>query len=111
MSDKRNLTCYLRAFGRAGVGLAVLLLAGQLALAQSFEWDDDKVASAYEQRATMSKRKTMKTQIVMGRLSLSNNQAEFESWYREYLFPVMASREHLADLYENRRSLIKDLNT
>ncbi|MFW6170263.1 MAG: hypothetical protein ACODAD_07220, partial [Planctomycetota bacterium] len=116
MFEDRNLFRWLpNVCGVAkvcGVGVVcslLLALTGQFALAQSFEWDDDKIAPEYQEQMSRSKRKTAKTQVVMGRLGLSNNQAAFEDWYRNYLFPAMASRKHLEELYKNRNALAKDL--
>ncbi|MGM0487248.1 MAG: hypothetical protein ACQESR_10855 [Planctomycetota bacterium] len=107
--DRSFFRCLPSACGVGLVWSLLLVITGQVALAQSFEWDDDEIGSDYQEQMSRSKKKTAKTQIVMGRLGLSNNQAAFEGWYRDYLFPAMASRKHLGELYKNRNELAKDL--
>lgn len=107
--DRSFVRCRPKIWGMAVVGLLGLLISGQWALAQSFEWDDDKIGPDYQEQMTRSKQKTAKTQIVMGRLRLANNQQVFESWYREYVFPAMASRQHLGEIYQHRKELANDL--
>ncbi len=109
MFNDRNQKRCLRILVRAAVAVCglVFLASGQLALAQSFTWD--KVDPAYAKGTAVSAAKGLKTQVVMGGMRLSSNRQAFENWYRKYLFPAMASREFLEDMYDNRDSLLKDL--
>ncbi len=99
----------LGAFGWtvAVAGLWLFAANTPTAFAQAFTWD--KIDPAFEKRTARSTNvELLKMQIVMGKARLSSNRQAFEDWYRTFLFPAMASRDHLGDMHSNRESLTKD---
>ena len=103
----RSVTVRQVAIGGCAALLALGL--GRFAIAQAaatktYTWDT--IDSAYSEQKDVNAARNIKDQVIMGRASMAANQAAVENWYRKYLFPAMASKDHLADLRDDRDSLV-----
>ena len=77
------------------------------AAAKTYTWE--KIAPAYSKRTTVTNQRVLKQDILMGKASLSSQQAVFDNWYRKYVFPAIASKDQLGELHQLRDSISKDL--
>jgi hypothetical protein len=72
--------------------------------APAYTWDT--IDPAFADPKEVVARRGEKDQVIFGRVGYSDR---FDAWYKNYLFPSMATEELLGDIYEKRAMINKDL--
>ncbi len=103
----RVFASWLLSIGLLLGGPAARSWAQAAPAAASYTWD--AIGAEFATPAAVNTQKGAKDQVIYGRSSFSTNRPLIDSWYKNYLFPSMATEEQLGEISDKREMLAKDL--
>ncbi len=79
----------------------------QDAAGAGYKWDT--IGAEYVALSSLNAQKGLKDQIILGNAGFGANRPAIDNWYRQYLFPSMATENLMGEIGEKRESLARDL--